>query len=104
MKFVALTISSSISGARLGSVNSLDKKLLWLSFLYIDKSLHKTTQIEVLRNLAKRGYKVSLLALNSDKKVEINDPDLRVISLPMREKPILANAPFVLSLLFFLPF
>jgi glycosyltransferase involved in cell wall biosynthesis len=104
MKFVALTISSSISGARLGSVNSLDKKLLWLSFLYIDKSLHKTTQIEVLRNLAKRGYEVSLLALNSDKKAEINDPDLRVISLPMRDKAILTNALFVIALLFFLPF
>ncbi|MCJ7635543.1 glycosyltransferase family 4 protein [Candidatus Bathyarchaeota archaeon] len=87
-----------------GGANSLDKKLLWISYLFIDKSFHKTAQIEVLRSLAKRGYQVSLLALCSDKKVRINDPDLQVTSLPMREKPILANALFVLWLLFFLPF
>lgn len=45
-----------------------------------------------------------LLALNSDKKVKIKDPDFEVISLPLREKPILANGLFVLWLLFFLPF
>ena len=82
----------------------LDKKLLWISFLYVDGNYYKTTQIEVLRNLAKRGYQSSLLALYSHKKVKIKYPDLQVISLPMREKPIIANALFVLSLLFFLPF
>jgi glycosyltransferase involved in cell wall biosynthesis len=87
-----------------GGLNSLNKKLLWTSFLYLDKSLHKTTQIEVLKNLVKRGYRVSLLALNSDKKVKIKDLDFKVISLPLREKPILANALFVLLLLVFFPF
>jgi glycosyltransferase involved in cell wall biosynthesis len=70
----------------------------------MDKSLHKTTQIEILRHLAKRGYSVFLLALFSDEKIKTEYTDLKIHSIPMKDRPIITNALFVLLLLFFLPF
>jgi glycosyltransferase involved in cell wall biosynthesis len=70
----------------------------------MDKSLHKTTQIEILRHLAKRGYSAFLLALYSDEKIKTDYSDLKIYSLPLRDRPIITNALFVLLLLFFLPF
>ena len=80
------------------------KRILWISFLYMDKSLHKTTQIEVLRHLAKRGYSVFLLALYSQKKIKTEYSDLKIHCIPMKDRPVITNALFVLLLLFFLPF
>jgi glycosyltransferase involved in cell wall biosynthesis len=80
------------------------KRILWISFLYMDKSLHKTTQIEILRHLAKRGYSVFLLALYSGEKIKTDYSDLKIHSLPMRDRPVITNVLFVLFLLFFWPF
>jgi glycosyltransferase involved in cell wall biosynthesis len=70
----------------------------------MDKSLHKTTQIEILRHLAKRGYSVFLLALYSDEKIKTEYTDLKILSLPMKDRPLITNVLYVLLLLFFLPF
>jgi len=86
------------------AASDLNRRILWISFLFMDKSLHKITQIEILRHLAKRGYSVFLLALYSHEKIKTDYSDLKIYSLPMKERPIIANALFVLLLLFFLPF
>jgi glycosyltransferase involved in cell wall biosynthesis len=70
----------------------------------MDKHLYKTTQLEILRHLAKRGYEVFLFAACSNKKYEKESSNLHSICIPLRDAPLIANAFFILSLLFFLPF
>ena len=91
-----------LAKGRLPNLNR--KRVLWVSFLYLDKSLHKTTQIEILKHLAKRGYSVFLLALYSHEKIKTEYADLKIHSLPMKDRPVITNALFVLLLLFLWPF
>lgn len=85
-------------------MNIRSKRILWISFLYVDKSFHKTTQIEILRHLAKRGYSVFLHALYSDENIKNDYSDLKIHPLPMKDRLMITNTLFVLFLLFFLPF
>jgi glycosyltransferase involved in cell wall biosynthesis len=80
------------------------KRIFWVSFIFMDKDLYKTTQLEILRHLAKRGYEVFLFAAYSKKKYEKESSNLHSICIPLRDAPLIANAFFILSLLFFLPF
>lgn len=83
------------------------KKIVWISFLFLDsaRALYKTSRIEVLRHLAKRGHEVFLIAVHSKeslRKAEITD--VNVISIPLRYLAYFSNVIFVLLLFFFLPF
>ena len=80
------------------------KKIVWVSFLLLDIHLHKTSQIQILRYLAKRGYEVYLLAVHSKKRFLSETTDIHVISIPLRYAPLVSNAIFVLSLFLFFPF
>jgi len=70
----------------------------------MDKSLHKTTQIEILRHLANRGHRGLLIALYSDRKYEKQIPEFHLTLIPLRDVPLITNALFVLLLLIFMPF
>jgi len=80
------------------------KKIVWVSLLFMDKSLYKTTQIEILTHLARRGHEAILIALYSEEKYKSESSDLHVITVPLRNIPIITNVIFNLILLFFLPF
>jgi glycosyltransferase involved in cell wall biosynthesis len=81
-----------------------ERKILWISFLILDAYLHKTSQLEILRNLAKRGHDTNLIAVRSKNVFQIGDPQVRVISIPLRYIPIISPVMFAVVLLFFLPF
>ena len=80
------------------------KKVLWVSFLILDVHLHKTTQLEVLKNLAKRGYDASLIAMRSKSKFVTQDSQVNIMSFPLRYVPVLSPILFSVALIFFLPF
>lgn len=83
--------------------NSLGKRILWISFLVLDITLHKTSRIEILRQLAKRGCDVYLIAMESKQKYQLKNSGIQTISIPLRNKRPISSAFYVLTLLFFLP-
>jgi glycosyltransferase involved in cell wall biosynthesis len=80
------------------------RRIAWISFLVMDKDLHKTTQLEVLRSLAKRGHHVSLFATYSKKKFESGASDVKIIALPLRYISSLAAVVYTIFLSIFLMF
>jgi glycosyltransferase involved in cell wall biosynthesis len=66
------------------------KKLLWVSFLFLDIDLHKTSRIEILRNLGKQGYEVTLLGAYSKTKPSSKELGICVVSIPVRKIPVIS--------------
>jgi glycosyltransferase involved in cell wall biosynthesis len=79
------------------------RKILWVSFLILDVHFHKTSQLEILRNLTKRGYDTSLIAMRSKNAFQTENSQVRVISVPLRYIPIISPVMFAIVILFFLP-
>ncbi|MGD0423865.1 MAG: glycosyltransferase [Candidatus Bathyarchaeia archaeon] len=63
------------------------KKLIWVCFLFVDVELHKTSRIEILRNLGKLGYDVTLLAAYSNTKPSDETLGVPSILIPVRKIP-----------------
>jgi len=83
---------------------NLKKRILWASFLVLDVHFHKTSRLEVLKNLARKGHNVSLLAVRSGEASRIDDSELNIILVPLRYFPILSPVMFAVVLFVFLPF
>ena len=88
---------------RVENKNLRRKRLVWVSFLILDTFLHKTSRIEILRHLAKRGYTVYLIAVRSRRKYELGNSNIHIISIPLRYVPAISPIIFVGMLLIFLP-
>ena len=69
----------------------------------MDTSLYKTTQMEILSHLAKRGYECHLIALYSTKKYKKISSDFRITQIPLRNIPLVTDTFYVLLLLFLFP-
>jgi len=80
------------------------RKIIWISPLIIDSSLHAHAQIEILEHLAKRGNGVCLFALRSNKKFHLTNSNVKSILIPMIYLPIITSILFAVILSFFLPF
>lgn len=79
------------------------KKIVWISPLVLDIHFHKTSRIEILRHLAKRGCDVYLVAMQSKQRYQLKNSGIQIISIPLRNKRPISSALYVLTLLFFLP-
>lgn len=79
------------------------KKILWISNLILDISLHKTSQIEILRALARRGHRVFLVASYSSKKMDELE-DVNLITVPLKHLKPLSTVAYVVILLLYMPF
>lgn len=93
-----------MTDSRKTDIQSQRKKILWISFIILDIYLHKTSRIEILRHLAKRGYTVCLFAVRSRNRYEIEDSNIHVISIPLRYIPVLSPFFFLGILLLALPY
>lgn len=82
----------------------VQRKVVLLSFLYLDLRLDKTSRIEILSHLAELGYDVSLIAVQSEQKYQSRNSDLHVISIPLRYVPVVSPVFFGLISFLFLPF
>jgi len=78
-------------------------KIIWVSFFYLDALLSKTFVIEILTQLAKLGYDVSLIAVRSKNRFELKNSKVRVIPIPLRYVPIISPLIFSVTLSSFLP-
>lgn len=84
--------------------NFQKKSIIWISSLILDIHLHKTSRIEILRHLAKRGYDVYLVAVRSKKRYHLKNSKVHIISIPLRYVPVISSTLFGLIVLLFLPF
>lgn len=80
------------------------KSILWVSSLVLDRHLHKTTQIEILRAMSQRGYKVLLVASYSSRKTIDELKELPTVAIPLRYTPFVSTLFYVLCLLAYLPY
>ena len=85
-------------------VDNLRKKIVWITFLVLDTQLHKTSQFEILNNLSAKGYNTTLISIRSKKKVENRKSQLSVISIPLRNIPLVTSFIYSVFIFFFLPF
>ena len=85
------------------NTNARRKRILWISSIVLDITLHKTSRIEILRHLAKRGCDVYLVAMQSKQKYQLKNSGIQIISIPLRNKRPISSAVYLLTLLFFLP-
>jgi glycosyltransferase involved in cell wall biosynthesis len=79
-------------------------KIVWVADLLLDVSLHKTSRLQILSGLSKRGHDTTLLAVRSKRVFNINANNAPSLYLfPLRY--ITSVEPFLFSflLIFFLP-
>jgi len=81
-----------------------NKRILWVSCLILDRDLHKTTQIEILRSLAQRGHKTALIGLHSKKRFDEKIDNVKITSIPMRSISALTMLMYTALLFIYLPF
>ena len=81
-----------------------NKTLIWVSFLILDVHLHKTSRIEILENLSKRGYNVYLIAVSSKRKYVNKYKNVNIITIPIRCIPIISQIIFAGVIFFILPY
>jgi glycosyltransferase involved in cell wall biosynthesis len=80
------------------------KRISWISFLILDKDLHKTTQLEFLQNLSQMGHTTSLFGIYSKKKFCIKTKGVTVNSIPLRYVSMLTSVLYTALMLVYLPF
>jgi glycosyltransferase involved in cell wall biosynthesis len=80
------------------------KRIVLVSSLVFDQTLHKTSRIQILENLAKRGHEVYLVGMYSREKPSLEKSGIHTISFPMRFQPVLSPVLYVVALVFYLPF
>lgn len=75
----------------------------WIGFQVLDKTLSKTALFEISNHLAKRGNKVDFFGLQSNRKIDTSNLQMRVIAVPMRSFPFLAHLFYVVFMALILP-
>jgi len=94
-----------MSFSEIGKSNNFRaRKIVWLSFLILDMNLHRTSQLEILRSLKKRGHDTSLIAIRSKNVFPTRNSEVRITSVPLRYVPAISPLMFAIIAFFFLPF
>jgi glycosyltransferase involved in cell wall biosynthesis len=79
-------------------------RITWASTLILDLSLHRTTQIELLKNLATNGNDVFLIGMRSKERLTLKDASPCLIQIPIKFVKVLSELAYMVVLAFFLPF
>jgi glycosyltransferase involved in cell wall biosynthesis len=91
------------NGKRTEPFNGLKKRILWVTFLVLDAQLHKTSQFEILENLANKGHNTTLIAIRSKSRFQNKKPKISVIAIPLRNIPIIASLLYGVLIFLLLP-
>ena len=79
------------------------KRIVWVSFLIFDILFHKTSRLEMLKRLSRRGYDAKILGLVSKRKLKVKNSEIELKSFPLRYVPVLSPLLFAFFLFLFLP-
>lgn len=80
------------------------KRLVWISFLIFDVLFHKTSRLEMLKHLSRRGYNARLFGVRSRREFKPENSEIELRSVPLRYLPLLSPLLFASFLFFSLPF
>lgn len=83
--------------------NLQGRKILWVSPIILDTHLHKTAFLHISRQFAELGYDSSIIAVQSGNVPQIENSQVRIISVPLRYVPVVSPVMFTVVLFFFLP-
>lgn len=97
------TLISKSAEMLVKKVNARRKKIVWVSPLIIDVHLHKTSRIEILRALSRRGHEVRLIAYYSSRKDFGQTLDVPTILFPIRYLPFISPSAYTIMLSLILP-
>jgi glycosyltransferase involved in cell wall biosynthesis len=79
-------------------------KITWASSLILDLQLHRTTQIEILKNLTMMGNDTLLIAMRSRERLKLEkSTSLQLTQIPIRFFPIVSELIYLVVLAFLLP-
>jgi glycosyltransferase involved in cell wall biosynthesis len=85
-------------------------RILWVSPLIFDVSLHRTAQLEMTKSLTKRGYNILLFGMRSRAKFRFQDNSSesmldspRIIQIPIRYFSVIAPAIYAFIMIFLIP-
>jgi len=78
-------------------------KILWVSSLILDVHLHKTSLLEILKHLTKRGDNTTLIAMRSKNVFPNENSQVRIISIPLRYVPVVSPVIYIIMLSFIVP-
>jgi glycosyltransferase involved in cell wall biosynthesis len=78
-------------------------KITWASSLILDLQLHRTTQIEILKNLAIMGNETRLIGMESRKRIKLETTEIGLTQIPVKSFPIISELVYLLFLALFLP-
>jgi len=91
-------------------MKNAERKILWVSPLIFDFSLHRTAQLEMIRSLTKRGYRIFLLGMRSKAKVGFQDYPSnslshppRILQVPIRYVTMIAPAIYAFLMVLLVP-
>lgn len=79
-------------------------KITWVADLILDMSLHKTSRLQILNSLSKRGHETTLIGVRSKQIIEKNSVGPRLFLLPLRYVPFIEPILYAASLGLLLPF
>ncbi len=80
------------------------RKICWVSFLILDKDFHKTTQVEVLKNLNRIGHLTTLFGVYSKMKYENKTREVQIHSIPLRYVSNVTALLYTVLMFIYLPF
>jgi glycosyltransferase involved in cell wall biosynthesis len=84
-------------------INSKKMSILWISFTRLDIELNSMALLNVLGQFAELGHEVSLIAVRSKNVSRIKNPQVRIISVPLRDVPLILPVMFTIFLFVYLP-
>lgn len=87
----------------LKEANPKRMSILWVSFTRLDIDLHNMALLNILKQIAELGHEVSLIAVRSKNVSRTKDPQVRVISVPLRDAPLILPVMFTIFLFLYLP-
>ena len=91
-------------GKRIEEADRFQKiTIIWVSPTTLDLFLHSTAVLDILRQFAKSGHKVTLISVRSRDISRIKNPQVRMIFVPLRFVPVVSPIMFAIVLFFFLP-
>lgn len=79
------------------------KRIIWVSSLIVDIHLHKTSRLELLKALHKRGHKVLLIASYSSRKNPKDLLGIPTLLIPLRHFPIFSQLLYTIIISLILP-
>jgi glycosyltransferase involved in cell wall biosynthesis len=81
-----------------------ERKILWIYPFALDAALQKKDFLEILKSMAKRGYRICLIAMRSRRAYQFHENSrIQVISTPLRYLPVVSPIMFAIVVFFLLP-